>query len=50
MFGWLKNLFKKEKPIVKQKQVKAFNFDRLDPVDEYEWRNQHDEKKNKNSG
>ncbi len=43
MFGWLKNLFKKQKPAKqRQKQIKTFNFDKLDPVDEYEWRNQRE--------
>jgi hypothetical protein len=39
LFGWLKKLFKPERR-VRSRQVKAFNFDKLDPVDEYEWRNQ----------
>jgi hypothetical protein len=38
-------MFTKPKKQAIRKQVKAFNFDKLDPVDEYEWRGQYSKKR-----
>ena len=44
MFTWLRNLFrfKKKKPIYNDpKKIIHFNFDKMDSVDEYEYRNRY---------
>lgn len=46
LLQWLKNLFNEPKnTISKTKQTHHYNWDQLDPVDAYEWRDQNENKK-----